>query len=79
MPPAMVWDRPLGLTSLKKPSYEPMYEVYLKYMSLIISFLLAITSVKRAGVLHAQTMSSAWGIAYSIIQTAPFYEQRLDQ
>lgn len=75
----MVWDFPLGLTSLKNLSYDPTYEIYLKYMSLIISFLLAIAAIKRAVELHALTMSSAWGIAYSIIQTDPIYEQRLDQ
>ena len=47
------WDLYLVLEALKHPPFEPLGNVALKWLSLKTAFLLAITSARRIGELHA--------------------------
>ena len=51
------WDLPLVLEALSSPPFEPLGQGGLKWLSMKAAFLLAITSAKRVGELHALTVS----------------------
>ncbi|XP_010783025.1 ryanodine receptor 2-like [Notothenia coriiceps] len=57
-PRAPAWNLPLVLDALSSPPFEPLAQVGLKWLSLKAAFLLAITSGKRVGELHALSVSS---------------------
>ena len=51
------WDLPLVLEALSSPPFEPLGQGGLKWLSMKAAFLLAITSAKRVGELHALSVS----------------------
>ena len=51
------WDLTLVLRSVCRPPFEPMGEAELRWLSAKTAFLLAITSAKRVGELHALSVS----------------------
>ncbi|KAK0139820.1 hypothetical protein N1851_023263 [Merluccius polli] len=54
---APAWDLPLVLEALSSPPFEPLGQVKLKWLSMKAAFLLAITSAKQVGELHALSVS----------------------
>jgi len=54
---APTWDLPLVLEALSSPPFEPLGQGGLKWLSMKTAFLLAITSAKRVGELHALSVS----------------------
>ncbi len=56
--PFPVWDLPLVLEFLCTPQFEPLAVVYIKWLPLKVSFLLAIASAKRVCELHALSVSA---------------------
>ena len=52
-----VWDLPLVLEALSSPPFEPLGQGGFKWLSMKAAFLLAITSAKRVGELHALSVS----------------------
>ena len=57
-PPSVpIWDLSLVLEALKAFPFEPLDSVDLKYLSLKTVFLIALSSVKRVGDLHALSVS----------------------
>ena len=57
-PPSVpIWDLYLVLEALKAFPFEPLDSVDLKYLSLKTVFLIALSSVKRVGDLHALSVS----------------------
>ena len=46
---APAWDLPLVLKAMSSPLFEPLTQVGLKWLSMKVAFLLAITSAKRVG------------------------------
>ena len=51
------WDFTLVLRSVCRPPFEPIREAELRWLSAKTAFLLAITSAKRVGELHALSVS----------------------
>ncbi|KAI2642402.1 hypothetical protein H4Q32_028786 [Labeo rohita] len=49
----LFWDLFIVLTGLRRDSFEPLESVELKFLSLKTSLLIALTSIKRVGDLHA--------------------------
>ncbi|XP_073671778.1 uncharacterized protein [Paramisgurnus dabryanus] len=56
---APAWDLHLVLDSLCSPPFEPLAQAELKWVSIKTAFLLAITSAKRVGELHALSVSNS--------------------
>ncbi|KAK0135107.1 hypothetical protein N1851_029077 [Merluccius polli] len=56
---APVWDLPLVLDALCLPPFEPLAQAELKWVSAKTAFLLAITSARRVGELHALSVSES--------------------
>ena len=54
---APAWDLPLVLEAPPSPPFEPLGQVKLKWLSMKAAFLLAITSAKWVGELHALSVS----------------------
>ena len=52
------WDLGLVLSALGKPPFEPLDAASLKHLSWKVAFLLAVTSAKRVGELHALSVSA---------------------
>ncbi|XP_045545921.1 uncharacterized protein [Salmo salar] len=52
------WDLDVVLAALAKPPFEPLESASLKHLSMKVGFLVAITSMKRVGELHAFSVSS---------------------
>ena len=55
--PFPVWDLPLVLESRCRPPFEPLDVADIKWLSLKVSFLLAVASTRRVGELHALSVS----------------------
>ena len=55
--PVARWDIHVVLDSLCRPPYEPMGSANLKWITMKTAFLMAITSAKRVGELHALSVS----------------------
>lgn len=53
------WDLPLVLDALRRPPFEPMARAELKWVSWKTAFLLALSSAKRVGELHALSVSDS--------------------
>ena len=51
------WDLPLVLEALCAPPFEPMEQTDLRWLSVKTAFLLAVTSAKRVGELHALSIA----------------------
>ena len=51
------WDLPLVLEAMCSPPFEPLERADLKWLSVKTAFLLAITSAKRVGELHALSVA----------------------
>ncbi|XDV25256.1 hypothetical protein PO909_029202 [Leuciscus waleckii] len=71
-PPARIvhtqWDLQMVLNSLRLPPYEPLDQADIKSLSMKTAFLLAITSTRRVGELHALSVSPQclrWGPEYN--------------
>jgi hypothetical protein len=47
------WDLDAVLAALAKPPFEPLESASLKLLYIQVAFLVAITSMKRVGELHA--------------------------
>lgn len=63
-PRVPAWDLSLVLKALASSPFEPLAQADLKWLSLKTAFLLAITSAKRVGELHALSVSESclrWG------------------
>ena len=63
-PRVPAWDLSLVLKALSSAPFEPLAQADLKWLSLKTAFLLAITSAKRVGELHALSVSESclrWG------------------
>ena len=56
---AAAWDLPLVLQALSKAPFEPMAGASLRLISIKTAFLLAVTTAKRVGELHALSISPA--------------------
>ncbi|KAK0147854.1 hypothetical protein N1851_012468 [Merluccius polli] len=56
---APAWDLPLVLDALCLPPFEPLAQAELKWVSAKTAFLLAITSARRVGELHALSVSES--------------------
>ena len=72
--PTPKWDLQTVLGSLCHPPYEPMTSADLKCVSNKTAFLLAITSAKRVGELHALSMSDncmSWSPDGASVQIRP--------
>ncbi|KAK0139592.1 hypothetical protein N1851_023527 [Merluccius polli] len=54
---APAWDLPLVLEAMSLPPFEPLTQVGLKWLSMKVAFLLAITSAKRVGELQAPSVA----------------------
>ena len=54
---APAWDLPLVLEAMSSPPFEPLTQVGLKWLSMKVAFLLAITSAKRVGELQALSVA----------------------
>ncbi|KAK0155322.1 hypothetical protein N1851_002331 [Merluccius polli] len=54
---APAWDLPLVLEAMSLPPFEPLTQVGLKWLSMKVAFLLAITSAKRVGELQALSVA----------------------
>ncbi|KAK0151644.1 hypothetical protein N1851_007054 [Merluccius polli] len=54
---APAWDLPLVLEAMSLPPFEPLTQVGLKWLSMKVAFLLAITSAKRVGELQALSLA----------------------
>ena len=54
---AVRWDLDIVLSALARPPFEPLESASLKHLSMKVAFLLAITSTKRVGELHALSVS----------------------
>ena len=54
---APAWDLPLVLEAMSSPPFEPLTQVGLKWLSMKVAFLLAITSEKRVGELQALSVA----------------------
>ena len=54
---AVHWDLDIVLSALARPPFEPLESTSLKNLSMKVAFLLAITSTKRVGELHALSVS----------------------
>eukprot|EP00063_Salmo_salar_P059803 XP_014034638.1 PREDICTED: zinc finger protein 226-like [Salmo salar] len=52
------WDLDVVLAALAKPPFEPLESASLKHLSMKVAFVVAITSMKRVGELHALSVSS---------------------
>lgn len=77
-PPAQVmhtqWDLQMVLNSLRSAPYEPLEQADIKSLSMKTAFLLAITSTRRVGELHALSMSPQclrWGPEYNQVTLWP--------
>ncbi|KAI2650056.1 ORF V: Enzymatic polyprotein [Labeo rohita] len=53
------WDLSVVLLGLRRAPFEPLASVELKYLSLKTSLLIALTSIKRVGDLHAFSVSES--------------------
>ena len=51
------WDLPLVLEAMSSPPFEPLTQIGLKWLSMKVAFLLAITTAKRVGELHALSVA----------------------
>lgn len=51
------WDLPTVLDALRSPPFEPLERADLKWVSIKLAFLLAVTSAKRVGELHALSVA----------------------
>ena len=58
-PRAPAWDLPLVLDALSLPPFEPLAQAGLRWLSIKTAFLLAITTAKRVGELHALSVSNS--------------------
>ncbi len=56
-PRATAWDLPLVLDALCLPPFEPLSQERLKWSSMKTAFLLAMTSAKGVGELHALSVN----------------------
>lgn len=68
------WDLSLVLKSLTQHPFEPMEQGDLKWLSWKTSFLLAITSAKRVGELHALSVSEScmcWNADNTVVTLWP--------
>ncbi|KAL0175495.1 hypothetical protein M9458_027825, partial [Cirrhinus mrigala] len=68
------WDLCMVLTGLRRDPIEPLESVELKYLSLKTSLLVALTSIKRVGDLHAFSVNEScleFGPAESHIRLRP--------
>ena len=68
------WDLPLVLQALSQAPFEPMAEATLRHLSFKTAFLLAITSAKRVGELHALSITPTclrWKADYSGVTLLP--------
>ena len=77
-PPRMIrpppWDLPAVLEILCRRPFEPLGQTSLKWLSLKTAFLLAVSSARRAGELHALSVSPLcmhWGIDDSSVRLRP--------
>ena len=57
-PQVPTWDLGLVLSALGQPPFEPLDTASLKHLSWKVAFLLAVTSAKRVGELHALSVSA---------------------
>ncbi|KAK0146804.1 hypothetical protein N1851_013823 [Merluccius polli] len=57
---APAWDLPLVLEAMSLPPFEPLTQVGLKWLSMKVAFLLAITSAKRVGELQALSVAETY-------------------
>lgn len=58
-PRAPAWDLPLVLDARRRPPFEPLTQVELKWVSCKAAFLLAICSSKRVSELHVLSVSDS--------------------
>ncbi|XP_056090764.1 polyunsaturated fatty acid 5-lipoxygenase-like [Rhinichthys klamathensis goyatoka] len=68
------WDLQMVLNSLRLPPYEPLEQADIKSLSMKTAFLLAITSTRRVGELHALSVSPQclrWGPEYNQVTLWP--------
>ncbi|XP_041420124.1 uncharacterized protein LOC121394150 isoform X1 [Xenopus laevis] len=72
--PLATWSLPLVLTGLQRPPFEPLSTCELKWLSLKVAFLIAITSAKRVSELAALSCREPWLTLHqdkAVLRTTP--------
>ncbi|KAE8613776.1 hypothetical protein XENTR_v10007867 [Xenopus tropicalis] len=72
--PLATWDLPKVLTASQQPPFEPLSTCELKWLSLKVTFLVAITSAKRVSEIAALSCREPWLTIHSdkvVLRTTP--------